>query len=124
MENVTRPEITPIGRGKFELLKTFRFGDVDVPVGFITDLDSVPRIPIFYLVFKGRTTKAAIAHDFLYTNGVNRKDADKTFLQLMELERVRRRYRLPIYWAVRLFGGSRYSKKINSSENPTQNTKF
>lgn len=115
MENITRPEITPIGRGKFELLKPFNFGEVAVPEGFITDLDSVPRIPIFYMVFKGRTTKAAIAHDFLYTNGANRKEADKTFLELMELERVRRRYRLPIYWAVRLFGGSRYSKKQVSS---------
>lgn len=115
MTNISRPEITPIGRGRFELLKKFEFGDITVPTGFITDLDSVPRIPVFYMVLKGRTTKAAIVHDFLYTNGTDREAADKTFLQLMELERVRRRYRLPIYWAVRIFGGSRYSKKQVSS---------
>nr|WP_324259036.1 DUF1353 domain-containing protein [Cellvibrio fontiphilus] len=107
--------LIPLYRGKFQLATKFTFGEHEVPKGFITDLDSVPRIPIFYLVFKGRTTKAAIVHDFLYTHGTNRKEADKTFLELMELERVRRRYRVPIYWAVRIFGGSRYNKKQVSS---------
>lgn len=109
--------LIPLYRGKFQLANKFNFGGHEVPEGFITDLDSVPRIPIFYLVFKGRTTKAAIVHDYLYSNSSNRKEADQTFLALMELEKVRRRYRLPIYWAVRIFGGSRYS---NKQDNPTE----
>jgi hypothetical protein len=108
-------QITPIDRENFQLLKPFQFGKHTVPEGYITDLDSVPRIPIFYLIFKGRTRKAAAVHDYMYGSGLNRKTADTEFLKLMELERVRRRYRLPIYWAVRIFGGSRYSKKQVSS---------
>lgn len=108
-------QITPIGRNEFQLIKPFQFGQHTVPEGHVTDLDSVPRIPIFYLVFKGRTLNAAVVHDYLYFSGVDRKVADNEFLKLMELERVRRRYRLPIYWAVRIFGGSRYNKKQVSS---------
>jgi hypothetical protein len=115
MKSVTRPEITPVGRNRFALLTAFEFGGITVPEGFITDLDSVPRIPVFYLVFKGRTTKAAIVHDYLYASGVDRKNADKAFLQLMELENVRRRYRLPIFTAVRIFGGYRYRQKTTGS---------
>lgn len=109
--------LTPTGRDKFQLLKQFEFGNFVVPVGFETDLDSVPRIPVFYMVFKGRTRKAAVVHDFLYSTGHGRKDADDAFLRLMELEGVRRRYRLPIYAAVRIFGGSRFKKKSPVSEN-------
>lgn len=103
--------LSPVLRGMFELQQPFCFGAYEVPAGFITDFDSVPRIPIFYMVFKGRTTNAAIVHDYLYSTGANRKAADDAFLTLMELEKVRRRYRLPIYAAVRIFGGSRYKKK-------------
>jgi hypothetical protein len=106
------PELTPVGRTEFKLLQPFCFGDYVVPIGFKTDLDSVPRIPIFYMLFKGRTRCAAIVHDYLYSRGFDRKAADEIFLQLMELERVRRRYRLPIYAAVRVFGWSRYKKKL------------
>lgn len=96
--------LIPLYRGKFQLADQLKFCKHSVPEGFITDLDSVPRIPIFHLVFKGRTVKAAILHDYLYSIGHNRKDADKIFLAAMEAEGVRRRYRLPIYWAVRIFG--------------------
>lgn len=78
--------------------------EVTVPVGYKTDFDSVPRIPIFYAVFKNRTRFAAVIHDYLYSIGHNRKDADRIFLAAMEAEGIRRRYRLPIYWAVRIFG--------------------
>jgi hypothetical protein len=111
VEIINSPHLTPIGRQKFKLLQPFEFGEYVVPAGFDTDLDSVPRIPVFYMVFKGRTRAAAVVHDYLYSTGHDRKAADVAFLQLMELERVRRRYRLPIYAAVRIFGGLRYKKK-------------
>lgn len=103
--------ISHIGGGYFVVLEKFALGGIHVPAGFITDLDSVPRIPIFYTIFKGRTTDEAIIHDYLYSIGFDRKAADEIFLQLMNSGRVRRRYRLPIYWAVRLFGWYRYRKR-------------
>jgi hypothetical protein len=106
--------ITSLGGGDFLLLERFSLGGIHVPAGFITDLDSVPRIPIFYTIFKGRTTDEAVIHDYLYSIGFERKAADEIFLQLMDRGRVRRRYRLPIYWAVRLLGWIRYRKKSSS----------
>ena len=73
-----------------------------------TDLDTVPRLPIFHAWFKGRTKTAALLHDFLYREKFDRELADKLFLRAMKLEGVRKRYRLPIYLAVRWFGGSYY----------------
>lgn len=103
--------ISHIGDGYFVVLEKFSLGGIYIPAGFITDIDSVPRIPFFYTIFKGRTTDEAIVHDYLYSIRYDRKSADQIFLQLMERGRVRRRYRVPIYGAVRLFGWYRYRKR-------------
>lgn len=82
-----------------------------IPVDFECDLDSVPRhAGPLYAWMKGRTKLAAIVHDYCYRNRVPRKEADQYFLEVMEWECVRKRYRLPIYWAVRLFGRFSYHK--------------
>lgn len=55
-----------------------------VPRGFITDLDSVPRLPVVWLLLKGRSRAAAVLHDWLYSEGlVSRTDADRVFLDAM-----------------------------------------
>jgi hypothetical protein len=47
-----------------------------VPTGFITDLGSVPRVPIAYLL-AGTSNEASVVHDFLYsTHPVPRNTAD------------------------------------------------
>ena len=81
---------------------------VNIPQGFKTNLDSVPRIPIIYTWLKNRTMAAAAIHDWMYMHSsrFTQKMADDYFLLLMELEGVRARYRYPIYWGVRLFGAS------------------
>lgn len=56
------------------------------------------------MIFKGRAVESALLHDYLLSIGKDRKRADKIFLKAMVAEGVRKRYRLPIYWAVRLFG--------------------
>lgn len=82
-----------------------------IPAGYSCDLDSVPRhAGPFYAWFKGRSLIGAIVHDYCYDSGVHRAAADRYFLEVMEWEGVRKRYRLPIYWAVRLFGGLSYPK--------------
>jgi Protein of unknown function (DUF1353) len=84
---------------------------INIPQGFKTNLDSVPRIPIVYLWLKNRTFAAAAIHAWMYANPDRfpRRMADDYFLLLMKNEGVRKRYRYPIYWAVRLFG-SNYRK--------------
>jgi hypothetical protein len=84
------------------------FGRVTVPAGYSTDLDSVPRIPFAYAWLKGRATKSAVVHDWLYYNKHDRKKADKIFLNAMKDEGVAAWRRLPIYSAVRAFGWLAY----------------
>lgn len=107
---------------KWELTEEFYFyfseddksTGVTVPKGFITDFASVPRILWSILPPTGRYTKAAVLHDFLYSNAshleLTRKQCDKMFLQGMGVLGVKRWVRNIIYRAVRIFGG-RYFKK-------------
>ena len=81
---------------------------VEVPAGYSTDLDSVPRIPVAYAWLKGRATKSAVIHDWLYYNKHDRAEADKIFLEAMKDEGVPAWRRVPIYLAVRSFGWLAY----------------
>ncbi len=81
---------------------------IEIPQGYSTDLDSVPRVPFLHAWLKGRATKSAVIHDWLYYNKHNRAEADKIFLAAMKDEGVRAWRRVPIYLAVRLFGWLAY----------------
>lgn len=105
------PKLSPTQNGKWRLLEEYRFNGHAIPAGFITDLDSVPRVPLAYDVFKNRTRLAALAHDWLYSIGANRSESDRAFLRLMIAEGVPLRYALPIWAAVRAFGWLVYRKK-------------
>lgn len=51
-----------------------------VPAGFVTDLASVPRIPVAFLLTGAIAHKAAVVHDMLYTTHEVPKDmADAVF---------------------------------------------
>ena len=100
---MTSIKVESVGR-RWALLEKVEWMPVVVPIGYITDFDSVPRIPVVYTILKNRTRFGAVIHDYLYSIGHDREDADRIFLAAMEAEGVRRRYRLPIYWAVRIFG--------------------
>lgn len=101
--------------GHYELLEDFKYyhlsGTITVPAGFQTDLDSVPRIPVIYAAFKGRTTKAAVVHDFLYESQRGKEFADRIFLDAMKDEGLAWYPRTPIYWAVKFFGTATYERK-------------
>lgn len=45
-------------------------GKITVPAGFQTDLASVPRMPLFYMLYGGRAHHEGVVHDLLF-----RKDA-------------------------------------------------
>jgi len=104
-----------VGHGEWQLTEPLLYFGLDnpivVPSGFTTDLDSVPRLPLVYAVFKGRAVRAAVVHDYLYETQRGKSFADRTFLKAMTHEGLPARWRYPIYWAVVLFGSPIYSRK-------------
>jgi hypothetical protein len=102
------PVLQPIAGGKWVLLEHFvaqvNSFTVFVPAGFVTDLDSVPRLPITYWLFKNRARSSALLHDYLYSTRQGKDYADRVFLYAMEFEGVHSWLRLFLYQGVRLFG--------------------
>jgi len=63
-------QATEIGmrRGKYirRLDGKLRFRNICIPIGFQTDLDSVPRVPIIFWLWGDRAHREAVLHDYLY----------------------------------------------------------
>ncbi len=83
---------TVSGDAEWVLLSDFRalilHGDdaqqITVPMGFVTDLASVPRLPGLFLLFGGRARKPAVIHDWLYQQQTtDREYADAVFFAAM-----------------------------------------
>lgn len=122
MQKLPNPVLKVVPGGLWELHENYSFRVetavlgtekvicATIPAGFKTDLDSVPRVPVLYEIYKGRTRIGALVHDYLYQLGCQKAASDLVFLHLMKHEGVRRYYRYPIYWAVFLFGGFRYKR--------------
>lgn len=79
---------------------------ITVPIGFVTDGASVPRLPIAYLACGGRAKRAACVHDYLYqTNGTRtRRQSDIVFWEGMKVDGLPLWIREIMYAGVR-FGG-------------------
>ena len=90
-------------------------GRIVVPDGFLTDLASVPRIPIVYLSWGDRAHREAVVHDFLYCADCPacfpRDVVDKIFLEAMEARGVPAHIRYPMYWGVRLGGWACWKRR-------------
>ena len=83
---------------------------IDVPAGFVTDLASVPRVPIAYQLWGNRAHREAVIHDFLYqTHMTSKSIADKIFLEAMKVRGKPAHVRYPMYWGVVLGGKKSYS---------------
>jgi len=86
-------------------------GEVKVPKGFVTDLTSVPRVFWSILRPDGEYTYPAIIHDYLYWTQITSRDkADLVFKYAMEDFGIGPVKLNAIYNAVRLGGGSAWSK--------------
>lgn len=115
-----RPILTPLFCGKIWVVRkefSYEIGNLGsgdkivIPVGFITDLASVPRI--FWSIYPpfGRYLSPSILHDFLYWEQCfNRKRSDEIFLEGMKVLKVGKFDRNIIYNAVKLFGGIAWRK--------------
>lgn len=102
------------------LTSTFRYfspwGKITVPLGFITDGASIPRIFWSLLSPFGPYFPAAIVHDFLYSKdsdgyGFSRWECDELFLMAMKDCGVGWVKRNAIHKAVRLGGWASYKKR-------------
>jgi len=85
------------------------FGEVLIEKGQITDLGSVPRIPLVWydLGALPGAEEAYGLHDWLYGKKLRtREEADTILREALELAGVNWRRRNTIYQAVRLFGCS------------------
>lgn len=86
---------------------------VTVPIGFQTDLASVPRLPIIYMLWGARSHHEAVLHDWAYRidSGVSFDDANNLFLEAMEVRGKSWFVRKFMYWGVCMGGFSSYHKK-------------
>lgn len=90
---------------------------ITVPAGFRTDLASVPRLPIVYLLTGGTSNEAAVVHDYLYSTGlVSRKLADEVLAEASKVTGVPAWRRGLMWAAVRLFGGSHFASRETAVE--------
>ena len=107
------------GRQVFVLLEEFVYEIgaeksgiiIRVPIGFVTDFASIPRLLWSIVSPVGQHGKAAVVHDFLYrkTSGFSKILADAIFFEAMELLGVPWYRRWTMYLAVRFFFGLRFS---------------
>ena len=90
-------------------------GIIIVPEGFETDFASVPRIPVFYILFGDRAHRESVIHDYLYRSdsfpSVSRGQADNVFLEAMRCRGKRFFVRYAMYWGVRAGGWTAYHKR-------------
>jgi hypothetical protein len=114
MSQFTQPFVGElIGKNKWRVYKPFEYhvGEypsktiIYIPIGFVTDFASVPRIfwPIISPI--DEHGKAAVVHDYLYRTGLYSKfKSDKIFLEAMEVLKVNKLKRYTMYYTVCVFG--------------------
>jgi hypothetical protein len=78
---------------------------INIPSGFITDGASSPRFVIPVVSQWGKHGRASVIHDWLYRyKPVDRKTADKMFVNAMKLDGVVKWKIFLIHFALQMFG--------------------
>jgi len=117
---LTELEVTCIDDGSWKLVSHLAYesdlvGTIIVPAGFETDFASVPRVPIFYVLFGDRAHRESVLHDYLYRVDakpeVSRSNADEVFLEAMKERGKGFFVRRAMYWGVRLGGWTAWHKR-------------
>ena len=112
MFSFSKPNLIPLDDGRYELATSLviESGLINfvVPVGYRTDLASIPRCLWSLLPPNGTYTVPAIAHDYLLDDGrgnrrCTRRIADAIFAQLMRDAGVPIKTRITIYFGVRFY---------------------
>ena len=85
---------------------------INVPEGFRTDLASVPRLPVVYLLAGATGHEAAVVHDFLYaTQLCARKQADDVFHEALLAMGVPKWRAWMMWCGVRIGGGAHWKAR-------------
>jgi hypothetical protein len=86
-----------------------------VPSGFVTDLASVPRVPIVYYFWGGRCHREAVIHDYLYRTDsapvVSCSLANRVFLEAAKTRGKAFLVRVPMFVGVVLGGWCSFHRK-------------
>lgn len=101
----------PIWRVMEEMYAVWQGRVIRVPIGFLTDLASIPSfVPNWIIPKLGRQNVPAVFHDFCYSGEteLTRKQADDMFLEGMGMCGVWWWRRQLMYAGVRLGGASRW----------------
>jgi len=90
-------------------------GRINVPVGFQTDLASVPKLPVIYEAWGNRAHYEAVIHDYLYRSdsvpSASFGLANAVFMEAMAVRGKPWYVRYPMYWGVCLGGKPSYHKR-------------
>lgn len=109
------------GSGKWTVSREFRYysavlgREVVVPVGFETDLASVPRLPVIFYLTGATCDEAAVIHDYLYTTKeVTRAQADAVLREASGVMGTPS-WRSALMWLGVRVGGGAYWKEPTAS---------
>jgi hypothetical protein len=85
---------------------------VAVPRGFVTDMESCPRLPVVFLAFGEVSKMAAVIHDYLYTHPttVTRSEADAVLREACIVEGVSKWRAYGIWLGVRIGGSGSFGE--------------
>lgn len=90
-------------------------GYVQVPTGFQTDLASVPRVPIAFMLFGNRAHYEGVLHDYLFrSDAIPRatfSEANDVFLEAMKVRGKNFFVRYAMWWGVKLGGLAAFHKR-------------
>lgn len=122
VEWVTCPFNIPLknrsGRQLYRVIEPFIYESdvakktIIVPAGFITDLASIPRLPIVYRELESLADMPGVPHDFCYSTGfLDRDTADLMLKEACLLIGLSSWKAHAIYWGVRVGGASHYLAK-------------
>lgn len=107
------------GRPVYRLLEALYYRDhggfiTEIPKGFQTDLASVPRVPVIYMLWGDTAHREAILHDYLYRADcpvkASRLGADYYFMSAMISRHQPWMIYYPMFIGVRLLGVWSYHK--------------
>jgi hypothetical protein len=90
---------------RYRLLQSINLCGVTVPIGFVSDGASVPRLLWFIFPPVGRYFQAAVVHDWLLANNHPWMKANKLFLQALKEQGIPWCARYPMYGATVLWKG-------------------
>jgi hypothetical protein len=120
-----RPVWTTLSRLRYRC--TFLEAVLEIPSEFVTDLASVPRLPLAWLVAGGRGTRSAVIHDFAYQFGfwlltdgtkqaIIRQQADEAFYESLRCDPLSGANKVTawlMYRAVRFGGRGVWNRRLD-----------